>query len=306
MGGVSPTNVVAAPHSAVEIDPTTGRIEAAVPLIGRPFRLAAHGLLWVGNDASDTLWAVDPSRRSATKLVSLSVFPSDVATGGAIWILDSARGVVFRVDPKEQRVTGRVRVAATQPGADVHLPTLDSHVAAAGEGSIWTTDASRLLTQTDPVTMRVVRRIDLGTPRDGVTTGDGSVWAISGISAMLFQLDSHGNLHARIPIVSQPDSLTPYPKEVRFGGGFVWVLNTVCGTLTKVDPITRTIVASIHLDTDRDPERLAVADGAAWVANGDRTLTRVDAATNALRVIRIGRNLNDVGAAGGRVWVTVD
>ena len=84
----------------------------------------------------------------------------------------------------------------------------------------------------------------------------------------------------------------------------MWVLNANSGTVTKIDPNARGIATTIPIGIDRGPLRLAAGAGAAWVANGDGTLSRIDASSNAVTYFPIAHGLTDVAVAGGRVWVT--
>jgi branched-chain amino acid transport system substrate-binding protein len=64
------------------------------------------------------------------------------------------------------------------------------------------------------------------------------------------------------------------------------------------------VIATIPIGIERVPRRLAVGDGAAWVADGDGTLARIDATTNMLTTTTVAPSLYDVGVGAGGVWVT--
>jgi virginiamycin B lyase len=44
----------------------------------------------------------------------------------------------------------------------------------------------------------------------------------------------------------------------------VWVANTIDGTVSRIDPRTNRVTATIRVGAD--PKQLAVGDGAVWVA----------------------------------------
>ena len=48
-----------------------------------------------------------------------------------------------------------------------------------------------------------------------------------------------------------------------FGGGAVWVANTAGGTVSRIDPATSEVVATIEIGAA--PSGIAVGDGAVWV-----------------------------------------
>jgi streptogramin lyase len=309
-GSASPTTPVAgaiARNQVVGIDPQTGRVSTQLPFpgSGSPHALASGQLVWVGNDTSNTVSAIDPRRGAVTNLVSLGGFPGALAVdAGALWALDPAKGLLIKVDPAYGLPVGKARVIRPNPAADVRQPIFAVYSVAAGNGSVWITDGSTKLTQVDPASLRLIRRIDLHAPLDGVTTGDGSVWATSGPKAEVFRLDRHGRLTTTIAIVAHPGPLSAYPLTVRVGEGSVWVLNGNTGTITKIDPVQRIIDATITVDVSRGPSALAIGYGACWIADGDGTLTRIDTTTSALKVIKIAEYLKDVTLAHGTVWVT--
>jgi branched-chain amino acid transport system substrate-binding protein len=220
-----------------------------------------------------------------------------------VWVIDGKNGLLRKIDPA-YGVAGSVRVAAPNPAYDVSRESFDSTSVAAGAGSVWVTTGTRRLVRVDPRTSRVVDRIDLRSPLNGVAAGADAVWAISGASATAIRLDGRGRVTVRIPIVSRPGFESPYPLMVRLGEGFVWVLNANTATVTKIDPEQRTVSATIPIGIDRGPARLAVGAGAAWVANGDGTLSRIDPSSNAVTTIRVGHRLKDVAVGGGNAWVT--
>jgi DNA-binding beta-propeller fold protein YncE len=82
------------------------------------------------------------------------------------------------------------------------------------------------------------------------------------------------------------------------------VLNANTGTVTKIDPAQRLVAATIPVGVERRPMRLAFGDAAAWVANADGTLARIDAMSDAVRLIPLAGALRDVAAVGDGNWVT--
>jgi hypothetical protein len=113
-----------------------------------------------------------------------------------------------------------------------------------------------------------------------------------------------GRVTARIPIVARPGSDSPYPIAIATGLGSVWVLNATAASVTRIDPGQAGVTGTIPIGIERVPRRLAVGDGAAWVADADGTLARIDATTNALSTTTVAPSLYDVAVGAGGVWVT--
>ena len=287
------------------IDPSTGLITAQVPIAGTPTRLATNGrVLWVGSDESTTLAQVDQDTHSVRTSLQAGGFPSAFGIGGrSLWVLDGRRGLLAQVNPSYGGVVTRTTIGAADPIYDISRSSIDPTSVAVDSASVWTTDGSRKLTRVDPRTGHLFNQFDLGMSVDGVAAGAGSVWAISGESATALRVNRSGVVTARVSIVSKPNFASPYPMQVRVGAGYVWVLNANTATVTKIDPEQRSVAATIPIGIDRHPVRLAVGDRFAWVANGDGTLSRIDAATDAVKTIPVGHNLRDVAVVGGAVWV---
>jgi hypothetical protein len=182
---------------------------------------------------------------------------------------------------------------------------VDGWSVAAGGGGVWITDGSSVLRRADPGSGRIAASYDEGVPLNAVALDANGVWAISGPDAAVLRIDPRtGKVTARIAIVATERAGSPYPIAVATGLGSVWVLNATAATVTRIDPAQAAITTTIPIGTERVPRRLAVGDGAAWVADADGTLTRIDATTNLPRSIAIGPSLYDVGVGAGGVWVT--
>ncbi|MDP9235759.1 MAG: hypothetical protein M3P01_14575 [Actinomycetota bacterium] len=102
---------------------------------------------------------------------------------------------------------------------------------------------------------------------------------------------------------------TPVPSgitDVAVGADAVWV--TGFGTLTRVDPASGRIVASIALRGLGDFSSVAVGAGSVWVTaseTGFRGVYKIDPATNAIADrIPLSRNVLGITVGAGSVWVT--
>ena len=295
------------PGSIGRLDGANGRVLAAIAVPGGPARLAVSGRsVWVGSDESRTLSAIDAGMH-VTVVGNAGGRPTDVAIGeGGVWVVDGAAGTVTRFSPTYGTVVHREKL----PGAlDTFVTDRSAAFApwavAVGAHGVWITDGSARLRVLDPRTGRLASTIRTREPLDGIAVGAGAGWAISGAGSGVLRIDPRiRRVTDRIAIVSRPGFQSPYPVAVEVGERSVWVLNANTQTVTRIDARARGISATIPIGIERGPLRLAVGDGAAWVANDDGTLSRIDAATNALRTFAVGQGLLDVGVAGDAVWVS--
>jgi DNA-binding SARP family transcriptional activator/ABC-type branched-subunit amino acid transport system substrate-binding protein len=298
------------PDTVGRIDPRTSAILARVDVPGGPARLALAGdELWVASDRSRTLSPLNASSRATSTVIALGSFPTDLALSRtAGWVLDGKSGRLLRISRGYDSVATRRPIdrgrAQTYPSE--HRSILDNPWSvAAGLGGVWVTDGSSRLLRVDPRTSRLLGEVDAGHSLNGVTVGEGAIWTISGSAATVSRIDP-GTLRVtdRIQIVSRRGAEAPYPIAIRAGLGSIWVLNATVATVTRIDATTRGVTETVRVGIEHGPMRLAVGAGAAWVANGDGTLTRIDAATNVDTTTAIGPRLLDVAAGRGGVWVT--
>jgi virginiamycin B lyase len=85
----------------------------------------------------------------------------------------------------------------------------------------------------------------------------------------------------------------------------VWVLTPSDGSVSRIDPATNQVVATIGVG--RAPSGLAVGAGAVWVSRrSDGAVVRIDPASNrVVATIPVGRAPGALTVAGGVVWVSL-
>jgi YVTN family beta-propeller protein len=111
-------------------------------------------------------------------------------------------------------------------------------------------------------------------------------------------IDADGEaIDAEIPVDAAPTS-------VARGEGAIWVTNANDGTVSRIDPVTRSVRDTITVGSS--PSGIAVGAGAVWVANHlDGTVSRIDPETNTVvDTIAVGNGPTAVAFGEGSVWVT--
>ncbi len=307
VGSGSPTASLA-PNSLGLIDPATGQLRTVIPVAGTPARLQVSGKqVWVTSDDARTASLVDAGSQSIARVVQVGAFPSDFAVGeGAVWVIDRVRGRLVKISTDYGTVLSNVGIGSMETlSVNDDRYDIDPWSVAAGAGGVWITDGSSLLRRADPTSGRIARTDDIHAPLNGVAVSGGAVWAISGPSASVLRIEPRtGRVTARIAIVASRGAESPYPIAIATGLGSVWVLNATAASVTRIDPVQAGVTATIPIGIQRVPRRLAVGDGAAWVADGDGTLARIDAASNSLTTTTVAPSLYDVGVGAGGVWIT--
>jgi DNA-binding SARP family transcriptional activator/ABC-type branched-subunit amino acid transport system substrate-binding protein/streptogramin lyase len=291
--------------SAVAAVAPNGGGVTAVPLPGVSRLAVGGGLVWVGDEDSRTVAAIDARTRRLVRTVPTGLFPTDVAADAdSVWVFDDARRRLARIDARYGRVRDRLhleRRPTTRADRFDHEPA----AVAVGAGAVWITDGTSRIVRVDRETTRVTGSIDTGRRINGVAAGDSAVWAISGERAEVLRLDPRTlDVTGRIPVVDEPGLASPFPVSVAVGGDHVWVLNANTATVTRIDSRLRGVVGSVSVDVDRAPVELAADDRGAWIANGDGTVTRIDAETDDVEIFEVGNTLRGVAVGGGAIWVS--
>jgi streptogramin lyase len=134
-----------------------------------------------------------------------------------------------------------------------------------------------------------VAEVALGSVPTGIAVGYGSVWVR--LRSVVYRVDIATNrVVARIPV---PGARELYHTEVATGEGSVWTSNIGAGSVSRIDPTTSKIVATIPVwqtnrCTDDAPEAecsspigIAFTPGAVWVALHHLwKVAQIDPATN--------------------------
>lgn len=91
--------------------------------------------------------------------------------------------------------------------------------------------------------------------------------------------------------------------DIAVGDGAVWVSGF--GTVSRLDPRTDEVVATIETPGTEDFSRVAVGEGAVWVTADGGKVYRIDPVTNTVvATIPVGGPIMGVSAGDGSVWVT--
>src|SRR5260370_30289564 len=88
------------------------------------------------------------------------------------------------------------------------------------------------------------------------------------------------------------------------GEGFVWTLNQGTGTVTKIDPRTLKVVATIDVGVPGAGGDIATGEGALWVTQKTIPVSRIDPATNKVTAQLYGPGGDAMRIGHGYVWLS--
>jgi YVTN family beta-propeller protein len=223
------------------------------------------------------------------------------SSGGTKTLDRLAAHTVGVIDPKTHRIVGEVPVGAS--------PTT---LALAGD-SVWVLNGEdNTVSRIDARRRVVLRTVPLPGPADAIAADETGAWVVyvrsgsglgSGSAGAAF-IDARFNDVTRTVVLNR---LFEGGDAIALGAGSVWVGDL--GFVTRVDPATGKVLATIHVDSTGQ-SGVAVTDEAVW-ALGFPGIVRIDPKTNAIvTTIPVAQNVAGGGpsptalATGeGAVWV---
>jgi streptogramin lyase len=248
---------------------------ASMP-VGRMAGAVAAGpdSMWVTSAADGTVWRIDPKTHRVLKLAAHGT-PTRVA-------VDAGKAVV--TDGPDRRVLSlNERTGATGFVATLQRNGSGDLLLGDGKAGAWYADpANGVLGKVDDVLASGSPSAQISIPQnnttfvspylnfDGIAVGEGGVWVAGDQQdRVVWRLDpdTHGVTKTiRIPFVA---------SAVAAGAGGVWVALLFGDTVSRIDPRTGRIVATIPSGGDRTRSRSATAPS----GSRERSTTRSAAST---------------------------
>jgi virginiamycin B lyase len=171
---------------------------------------------------------------------------------------------------------------------------------AATDDAFWILDrSSGALTRFDPKTNKSVATVAVGKGGCiGLAADFGSILLPQCATKTIVRVDSKTNAIGE-PL---PAPLSPTARSVATGVGSVWTIADPKGTLARIDPVEKAVVALIDLPSSTSS--LAYGADALWVASAAaNTVTRVNPYNNVIvETIAVSGGPRDLAIGGGSVW----
>lgn len=285
--------------SAAPSDPprVTIRAEAVIRVAGALLSVAEGDKVWVTSD--EALVVIDPATNETRSLpvpVPDGSWSGLSFAGGDIWIGNYREGVLFRVDPETGEILAEVEVG---PEA-VSITAVPGAIWVRTQGGV-TWEAQRI----DTATNEVVATVDGG---NSIAYGHGSLWFGQRGADRIIRADPDTGETIAVISVQPDDECTANVTSTAVWGSCF--LDQDTGTVTRIDPTTNEVVATIQLGGV--PTGFFEVDGRVWISTVSRdvgAVERVDLETNTVdRVLVIGPGFDPDPAAiaAGSVWMAND
>jgi virginiamycin B lyase len=263
------------------------------------FALAVDGTVWVSG-VEPGIVGYDATTGAVRATVGTGPIPLAMEQGfGSLWAGEGSGGMVgtvLRIDPGDGAVGARVPMPDPGLRAESSLAVTADAVWALVDGN----DAdSLLLVSIDPTTDTVRDTFPAPPAAEAVRGGFGSLWVATSRQAVVRVDPADGSIQATV--------------ETGFGSRFmavgddaVWVMNQDDGTVSRIDPATNAVVATVQVSNERIPGGdIAVGDDAVWVRTEAELATAVDPATDeVVRVLAPAAGSGSIAVTPGAVWIT--
>lgn len=290
--------IVATKNSLAVVDPEKNAVIGVTPIGSTPRGVTVGaGHVWTANAGDGTVTEVDPENFHVVQTIGLGSAATDlVVAAGEVWVATGSDDSVIRIDARSGGVLGTIHVPrdfeasaytiAAGSGAvwlgsggdifkiDPSTHTLAGHwhyggginsLAVAG-GSVWAASSEETVVRMSATTIRQTGGTTLGVIPAALAIGADSVWvaapAPSGPPAAVWRLDP---VTARVTQTTTLGRVVGFPPtlDIAFGEGALWVASYDAGTVTRLDPGTGRIVATIQIGGH--PSGIAVGAKRIWV-----------------------------------------
>jgi virginiamycin B lyase len=247
--------------------------------------------VWIGSTGPNAVHRIDPVSTEVTDVVEVPGNPcSGLATGfRSLWVpLGPENPAIARVDLRTRRLLQVVPLNFVGPEGGVTT----------GAGSVWlVTDHAGTLARLNPATGSIQQTVRVPSGSYNPLFSEGLLWITHVAGARVTAVDP-----ASDSVVAAIDT-GPAPRFLTAGYGAVWTLNQGDGTLTKIDARSKTVTATIALDTPGPGGDIAVGAGRVWTTVRGVPLSAVDAHTGELQCQWVGDGGDSVGIGHGSIWL---
>lgn len=256
--------------------------------------------VWVASSKPASVHRIDPR---TNKEVAVVPMPGDPCAGlafgfGSLWVplcgTPTSPNSMVRVDSRTNQISATLPIG----------PAGEEGGIAASSDSIWiVTDNNGTLVRIDPLTNKTRQTISIAPGSynplfNESRLSNGAVWVTGGRANVLTAVDaSTGNILASIPV-------GPKPRFLTAGEGSIWTLNQGDGTVTRVDPQSKRVTATINVGIPGPGGDIAWGEGFIWTTVFDVPLTAIDGKTTKILRQWVGPGGDSLRFGHNSLWLT--
>jgi YVTN family beta-propeller protein len=290
--------ILATKNSLAVVDPHSDRVVKVIPIGATPrgVTVGAHSV-WTANAGEATVSQIDPKELRVVQTVGLGLAATDlVEARGVVWVATGSDNNIVRIDARSGGELARAKISqdpsasayAVAAGADAiwvgsgnDIFKIDSsshelvgrwdygagiNDIAVGGGSVWIATSGETVVRASATTRRPTAEASIGVIPTALAIGGGWIWVAApdplDPHAAVWRLDP---VTARVTQTTKLGKVVGYPPtlDIAFGEGALWVSSFDAGTVTRLDPATGNVVATIRIGGH--PSGIAVGANRVWV-----------------------------------------
>jgi DNA-binding SARP family transcriptional activator/DNA-binding beta-propeller fold protein YncE len=290
--------ILATKNSLAVIDPHSDRVVKVIPIGATPrgVTVGTHSV-WTANAGEGTVSEIDPKKLRVVQTIGLGLAATDlVEASGEVWVATGSDNNIVRIDARSGGILARAKISRDQfasayaiaaganavwvgSGSDIFKIDPSSHElvgrwpygggindVAVGGGSVWLVSSAETVARVSGTTVRPTGEASIGVIPTALAIGGGSIWVAApapyGSHAAVWRFDP---ITARVTQTTTLGKVVGYPPtlEIAFGEGALWVASYDAGTVTRLDPVTGNLVATIRIGGH--PSGIAVGAKRIWV-----------------------------------------
>jgi len=283
-----------------EAEDVTGLGVLTIPARPFPdFMLAVEQTVWVSG-VEPGIVGYDAATGAVRAQVATAEVPLAMEQGfGAVWAGEGTGDLfatLVRIDPASGAATARIPLP--EPGIRVEssLAVTDDAVWALIDAD---TVDDRLLVAVDPATNTVRDTFPAPRAAEALRGGFGSLWVATSQQSVVRIDPADGSTQATV-------ETGPGSRFMAVGEDAVWVMNQDDGTVSRIDPETDAVAATVQVSDGRiGGGDIAVGDDAVWIRTATELATSVDPATDEVtRVLGPAAGSGSIAVTDGAVWLT--
>jgi YVTN family beta-propeller protein len=290
--------ILATKNSLAVIDPHGDRVVKVIPIGATPrgVTVGTHSV-WTANAGEGTVSEIDPKKLRVVQTIGLGLAATDlVESAGEVWVATGSDNNIVRIDARSGGILARAKISRDNfasayaiaaganaiwvgSGSEIFKIDPSSHElvgrwdygggindVAVGGGSVWLASSEETVARLSGTTVRPTGKASIGVIPTALAIGGGSIWVAApapyGSHAAVWRFDP---ITARVTQTTTLGKVVGFPPtlEIAFGEGAVWVASYDAGTVTRLDPVTGNIAATIQIGGH--PSGIAVGAGQVWV-----------------------------------------
>jgi len=267
------------------------RLIAEVDVGGRPdWQTTLQGALWV-TAGGPAVVRIDEKSNQVTARIDVADPCFSLAAGfGSVWSPSCGDRELDRIDAGTNKIVARIPLAGIPADGEGQLVVT--------KDSVWMfTDDHGSLVRIDPKRNAVAETFSTGVDGDALVFAEGALWATVPDGDAVVQIGMDGKVVRSIAVGRGP-------RFIAAGEGAIWSLGQADGDVTRIDPKTGKVVATIQLFVPGSGGCIDTGGGAVWVTMPETPVSRVDARTNTVSERFTGVGGDCISFSDGSVWLS--